>query len=303
MTTIAPDIVIEHDAELPTWFGIGGRADRLARPETPEQLIACLQADPKLHILGDGANLLVDDDGVGDLVVSLQRLNKVELRSPGIVYAEAGANLPKMILECVRQGLRGVEGLGGIPATIGGAVFMNAGGAFGQIGEVVERVHVLERDGTARTLRRGEIKFAYRHSGLGDGRDNLVITAVEFALKPDDPIVLRQRLKEVMAYKKDSQPMAERSAGCAFKNPTLAADLPGAGVKGSRISAGRLIDMAGCKGLRIGGAHVSERHANFIVTVQGGRARDVIELMDEITRRVHDQYGVNLEPEVVVWRR
>jgi UDP-N-acetylmuramate dehydrogenase len=106
-----------------------------------------------------------------------------------------------------------------------------------------------------------------------------------------------------MAYKKDSQPMAERSAGCAFKNPTLAADISGAGVKGSRISAGRLIDLAGCKGLRVGGAHVSERHANFIVTIPGARARDVVELMDEITRRVHDQYGVTLEPEVVVWRR
>ncbi len=303
MTTTTPDVIIERDAEIPTWFGIGGRADRLARPESLEQLCSCLEMDPNLRILGDGANLLVDDEGVGDLVVSLERLNAVELRSPGIIHAEAGANLPKMILECVRQGLRGVEGLGGIPATIGGAVFMNAGGAFGQIGEVVERVHVLDRDGSARTLQRGQIKFEYRRSGLGDGWTNLIITGVEFALKQDDPVILRQRLKEVMAYKKESQPMAERSAGCAFKNPTLAADITGVGVKGSRISAGRLIDMAGCKGLRVGGAEVSERHANFIVTHRGARARDVIELMDEVGRRVHDQYGVDLEPEVIVWRR
>src|SRR5690606_24489569 len=135
------------------------------------------------------------------------------------------------------------------------------------------------------------------------GRSNLIITAVELALKPDDPLILRQRLKEVMAYKTDSQPMAERSAGCAFKNPTLAADITGVGVKGARVSAGRLIDMAGCKGLRVGGAEVSERHANFIVTHRHACARDVIELIDEVARRVHDQYGVDLETEVVIWRR
>jgi len=304
MTAVA-DLVVERNAPIPTWFGIGGGAEQLARPESVEQLVRCVQIDPELRVLGDGANLLVDDAGVRELVVVLNAaaFTRVTWSADGRVVAGAGAQLPKLITESVRRGLAGLEGLGGIPATIGGAVRMNAGGAFGQIADVVERVHAVDREGREVVLERGEIAFSYRHSGL----DGLIVTGVELALRPSDPAALRARLKDVMEYKKRSQPMADRSAGCVFKNPTLGQDLAGIGRPGERVSAGMLIDKAGCKGLRVGGASVSERHGNFIVAESppAGRAmaRDVIDLMAEVARRVREGFGVELVPEVVIWRR
>lgn len=291
---------VEHNAEIPTWFGIGGRADRLARPESVGELRECLRLDPNLRVLGDGANLLVDDAGVGELVVCLSGRAFTGWRTDsasGRVIAGAGANLPKLILDTVRQGLAGLEGLGGIPASIGGAAIMNAGGAFGQIGDSIACVRGLDRTGREVTMQRDEIDFCYRRSGLND----LIITEVEFDLREEDPAALRARLKEVMEYKKGSQPMADRSAGCVWKNPTLPADLKDIGPKGERVSAGMLIDRAGCKGLTVGGASISHRHANFVVTDLGAKAGDVISLMDQTRQRVQERFGVRLEAEVVVW--
>jgi len=305
MNAVVTDVNIQTSVPIPTWFGIGGGADRLCRPNGVEQLRSCLNADPSLVVLGDGANLLVDDDGVRELVVVLDdpAFKAVQwdyAGAGGMVHVGAGANLPRLISDAVRRGLGGIEGLGGIPASIGGAVRMNAGGAFGQIADVVARVHGLDRGGRSVTLERDEIDFGYRRSGL----DALIITAVELELHDEDPAALRTRLKEVMDYKAKSQPMGERSAGCVFKNPTLTSDLPGIGPKGERVSAGMLIDKAGCKGLAVGGASVSHRHGNFIVTdPRTAKARNVIELMDAVTKRVADAFGVTLAPEVVVWRR
>ncbi len=303
------DPQIEHDAPIPTWFRIGGRAERFCVPASVSELRQCLEIEPDLRVLGDGANLLVDDDGVPGLVVSLARCcTSVRPLGPdwssGLMHAGAGVNLPKLIHEAGRLGLAGLEGLGGIPASIGGAIVMNAGGAFGEIGRVVERVHALDRAGREVVIERRDLKFGYRASGLG----GLIITGVDLALEPGaDPAALRTRLKEVMAYKAKSQPMADNSAGCCFKNPTLTSNLTtGEGehfAAGSRVGAGLLIDRAGLKGLRIGGASVSDRHANFIVTAEGAAARDVIQLMDEVARRVHERFGVALQREVVVWSR
>jgi UDP-N-acetylmuramate dehydrogenase len=309
MSTVA-DILIERAAAIPTWFRIGGGADRLARPETVEQLRRAVEIDPSLRVLGDGANLLVDDDGVGELVVVLDRGEFVRVEADpgtGRVVAGAGADLPKLIVETVRQGLGGLEVLGGIPATVGGAAIMNAGGAFGQFADCVRCVHGLDRAGREVTRERRETGFSYRSSGLQD----LVLTRVEFALTPGDPAALRLRLKEVMEYKKRTQPLAANSAGCVFKNPALERDLEGIDVrpgqpelrKGDRISAGFLIDRAGCKAMTVGGATVSDRHANFIVTQRGATAGHVIELIGKVRDRVRDRLGVALETEVVIWRR
>jgi len=296
-----PALSIERDAPIPTWFGIGGRADRLCRPASVEQLRECLKIDPSLRVLGEGANLLVDDEGVRELIVALSAgaFTSTEFRDDGTVVAGAGADLAKLIVDAARRGRAGLEGLAGIPATVGGAAIMNAGGAFGQVSDVIARVHALDRAGREVVLERTQIGFDYRRSGLND----LVLTSVEFNLPPADPRVLRERLKDVMAYKKRSQPMAERSAGCVFKNPTLPHDVADIGPAGSRTSAGMLIDRAGCKGLRLGGASVSPRHANFIVTDRAATARAVIELMQQVAARVQDAFGVTLEPEVVIWRR
>ena len=289
-------------APIPTWFGIGGGADRFCVPRSVGELKRCIEIDPSLKVLGEGANLLVDDDGVSELVVELSSpaFTKVEIDAEtGRAFVGAGADLPQLVVESVRLGLSGLEGLGGIPAMIGGALVMNAGGAFGQICDSVVRVHGLDRRGREGVLERGQIEFGYRHSGLNE----LIITGAELLLPPGNPAMLRARLKDVMAYKKNSQPMAENSAGCCFKNPTLAHELKDIGPTGQRVSAGMLIDKAGCKGMRVGGAMVSPRHGNFVVTGPGAKARDVIELMDLMVKRVHAAFGVVIQPEVVVWRR
>jgi UDP-N-acetylmuramate dehydrogenase len=296
-----PTIAIEHNAEIPTWFGVGGRAERLAHPPSVEGILRGLEIDPDLYILGDGANLLVDDAGIDRLILAFTdpALQSVRFDDDGQVHAMAGANLPKLIVECVRRGLGGIEGLGGIPASIGGAVIMNAGGAFGQIADVITRVHAMDRRGRILTLERGQIDFGYRHSGLS----HLIITGAELKLAPGDPVALRQRLKEVMAYKKSTQPMAERSAGCIFRNPTLHRDIDGIGAAGHRASAGMLLDRAGCKGMTTGGAQISREHANFFITKPGARARDVMDLIEAARRRVAEAFDVLMEPEVVIWRR
>lgn len=299
---VATELSIERDAPIPTWFGVGGAAERLARPETIDDLRRCLEMDPALRVLGDGANLLVDDAGVGELVVTLAQGEfagvKVE-EAAGRIAAGAGANLPKLILEAVRRGLAGIEGLGGIPATVGGAAVMNAGGTFAQICDVVSRVHALDRTGKAVTLERNQIEYSYRRSGL----NSLIITGVELKMRREEPGKLRSRLKEVMAFKKKSQPLAERSAGCVFRNPTLKEEIPQIGVPGARVSAGLLIDKAGAKGLWVGGASVSDRHANFVTAKRGCTAGDVLALIGQLQARVREKFGLSLEPEVVIWKR
>ncbi|TVQ64123.1 MAG: UDP-N-acetylmuramate dehydrogenase [Phycisphaerales bacterium] len=296
--SVAHDPAIETDAPIPTWFGVGGRADALARPRSVEELRALLRRFDRVRVLGDGANMLVDDDGVDGLVVSLENLRRVERpdpNDPGLLRVGAGANLPRLIVDTVRDGLSGLEGLAGVPASLGGAIVMNAGGAFGEIAQAVERVRALTLDGEEIVRTRDEIPFGYRSSGLRD----LIVVEADLRLTPaEDAAALRSRMKEVMSYKKGSQPMGERSAGCAFKNPTLPT--------GERVSAGMLIDRAGCKGERVGGARVSDVHANFIVvdTAPGAcTARDVVALMRRVRARVLDHAGVTLEPEVAIWRR
>lgn len=296
--------MIENDVPIDTWFGIGGRARTMARPRTVEDLVGVVlaHAGERIRILGDGANLLVHDDGVDGLVISLEYLARVDYHGYDVTAAPArprqvlatvgaGVNLPKLIVETVRLGLEGLEVLGGIPASIGGAVVMNAGGAFGEIGELVESVQAVSMTGQRLEIPHDQIDARYRHTGLG----HLIITGVGLNLThlPEgrQPSI-RQRLKDVMAYKKASQPLADRSAGCVFRNPTI---------DGVRTSAGLLIDRAGCKGMSVGEARVSERHANFITVEPRARAVDVIALMRGVRERVLRTHGVLLEPEVVLW--
>jgi len=289
----AATLNITRDAPLETWFGAGGRADRYAEPRTTDELRALLaDHDPAtgpVRVIGDGANLLVADDGVDGLVLSLAAMNNVEWRENGLA-AGAGALLPRLVVDAVRQGLAGLEGLGGVPASLGGALRMNAGGAFGEIGPAVRAVRVLDHAGREHRLEQPELDFGYRSSNLA----GLIVVEAELALAPEDPERLRDRLKEVMAHKKEAQPLGDRSAGCVFKNPT---------VDGQRVSAGRLIDKAGLKGERAGGATVSERHGNFITVEPGGAAADVLALIDRVRSRVESETGVALEQELVVWAR
>lgn len=304
MSTTVSDIEIRENVKLSTWFRVGGDAERFAQPASPEQLQRCLELDPQLRILGEGANLLVADDGVSELVVSLAAMDEMAIDG-NTVRVGAGAPLPKVITACVKAGLAGLETIAGIPATIGGAVVMNAGGSFGTIGDRVASVTSIDRSGAIHERAAETIGFDYRRSAFGKGGslEGEIVTAVTFELESGDPEALNDRLIEVMGYKKNTQPMGERSAGCAFRNPTLAEPIDGIGDTGERVSAGLLIDRAGCKGMKQGGALVSELHGNFITTRDGAKASDVIGLMVEVAFQVRQKFGVTLEPEVVIWRR
>ncbi len=298
------DVEVTLDAPLGvmTWYGIGGRADVLLRPRTVEALEAlakrCHRSGVPLRILGSGANLLVADGGVDGIVVRLdQPVFKETKYLPRngditIIRAMAGADMAKTLMDAARRGLEGLSQMSGIPATIGGAVRMNAGGKFGCIGDSVETVMCITRNGQRVIYPVSELKFKYRATNIPDP----IILGATFQLRDEDPIALRNRVKEIFEHKKSAQPLGEHSAGCVFKNPIDP-------VTEKRVSAGRLIDEAGLKGFAIGGAKVSTRHANFIVVDVNAAASDVMQVMAEIKRRVFDSSGIELETEIVVWDR
>jgi UDP-N-acetylmuramate dehydrogenase len=285
-----------------TWYGIGGRADVLLRPHSIDALATlmkrCARSGTELRVLGSGANLLVADEGVGGIVVKLDSPAMSECQyeqehgEDHVVSAMAGADMARTLMDAARRGLEGLAQMAGIPATVGGAIRMNAGGAFGSIGDAVRSVTCLTRAGEIVKHMASEIEFGYRQSSIAEP----IILAAEFNLRPGDPIALRDRVKEIFAFKKSAQPLADHSAGCTFKNPVDP-------VNEQRVPAGKLIDEAGLKGTTIGGATVSTHHANFIVTRPGARADDVVMLLELVRRRVFEHHGIELETEVVIWRR
>ncbi len=284
-----------------TWYGIGGRADLLVRPNSIESLATlvqrCRRSGVALRVFGGGANLLVADESLDGIVVRLDTpaLREIKYNRVGevkIMRAMAGADLARTLMDATRRGLGGLSQMAGIPGTVGGATRMNAGGTFGCIGDAVRSVTCITRRGDLVTYPASELRFEYRATNIPDP----VILAVAFDLTPGDPVALRHRVKEIFAFKKSSQPLADHSAGCTFKNPVDP-------ISEQRVPAGRLIDEAGLKGTRVGGASVSRQHANFIVAAPGTTAADVLKLMDLVRQRVFDHCGLELEREVVVWAR
>jgi len=268
---------------------IGGPATYFVQPENVEQLAdvvkRCREHEVPIHVLGSGANLLIDDAGVKGAVVSLRQGEFTATRFNEIgVRAEAGADMGKLVLRCVREGQTGLEGLTGIPGTVGGCVKMNAGGAFGDIGSAIESVEVMNDSGDIFTRYRDDLAFAYRSTNISAK----FILGAQFRLSEDDPQRILRQVKQIWIYKKNSQPLAHRNAGCVFKNPR-------------GMSAGALIDKAGLKGKRVGGANVSEKHANFILADAGTRASDVLKLINTIRETVYKRSEVYLELELEVW--
>jgi len=255
-----------------------------------EQLRALVERsrgeDVPIKVLGQGANVLISDDGFDGVVVRFDSpaFQKVEQQGERF-HVGAGVELIPFSRRCSRRGYSGLEGMAGIPATVGGAVRMNAGGKFGEFGDAVREVDVVTPMGERKTLSREEIGFGYRRSAIGE---NLVVAA-ELELKEGDPAKTHQKFAECYAEKRRTQPLTEPSAGCIFKNPTGA-------------SAGALIDRAGLKGTRCGGAKVSEKHANFIVTDAQAAASDVLRLIDLIRERVSREFQTDLETEIDIWR-
>lgn len=272
-----------------TWMKIGGPAQYLIQPRTPEELVAvvktCDETDIPIKLLGGGSNLLVRDAGVGGVVLRIygEPFAKVEVNGD-VVRAGAGAMLTTVISHTVNAGLAGMETLVGIPGTVGGALHGNAGGRIGDIGQFVESVTALTMTGEVITRKQDELSFGYRESNL----DDLIILEATFRLQPDDPDEITRHMRKLWISKKATQPYSFQSAGCVFKNPR-------------GMSAGLLIDQAGLRGTRIGNAEISDRHANFIVSHPGASSNDVQRLIDLARSKVAEQFGVDLELEIEVW--
>lgn len=284
------EIVRQHERLAPhTWMGIGGPAEFFAEPRTFDELQAVVkrasEAGLPIRVLGGGSNLLVRDDGVKGVVlrVSAPAFNQISSAKHDVT-AGGGARLGHVISSAVRAGLGGLETLVGIPGTIGGALHGNAGSHGGDIGQWTCQADVMTRTGEIISRSRDELVFAYRQSSL----DELVVLSATFHLEPEDSQELTKRMQKQWIVKKAGQPLAHQSAGCIFKNPR-------------GLSAGMLIDQAGLKGTRVGGAEVSDRHANFIVVDRDASSNDVLQLIDLVRSRVAEQLGVELELEIDVW--
>lgn len=283
--------IVETDYPLArhTWYGLGGPADYFIRPQNVEQLKEvihrCSESKIPIYVMGFGSNLLISDDGVRGAVIKLEtdQFEQISFDNEEIT-AWAGAELSKLVLTCVEKGLSGIEALTGIPGSIGGAAKMNAGGNFGDLGTAVESVTLMDSDGNIFEKSKPELEFDYRRTNI---TAKFILNA-RLGLTPADPEQIMRSVKEMWIYKKNNQPLNTRNSGCIFKNPT-----------GS--SAGALIDRVGLKGLQIGGAVVSEKHANFIIAEKGCTSRDVMRLIEVIKQRVREQFDIELEPEIEIW--
>ncbi len=279
-----------------TSYAIGGPADVLAVPADEQNLLLLLREIKtrklRSYILGGGTNLLVRDGGFRGVMISLQRMHAIkierEYRSIGgafaTVYAEAGASLAKLLSFAVEHGLTDLEFAAGIPGTVGGAVCMNAGTALGEMGDVVESVTLISPDGGLITRSAAEMGFGYRKASVPEGH---VVLQLRVVLRREGKEKIKARIKELIDTRKLRQPWGAPQAGSVFKNPYAE-------------SAGKLIESAGLKGRKVGGAQVSEKHANFIVNTGKAKATDVLSLMEIVKNKVIEVHGVRLEPEIKI---
>lgn len=276
-----------------TSFKIGGPADRFVEVKTVSELQAVLNAvsdgNVPYFILGNGSNLLVPDEGLRGAVLTLQGdFKKVQSLASGHVLCGAGASLATVCSFARGQGLTGLEFAWGIPGQLGGAVYMNAGAYGGEMKQVLRRAAVLFPEEGVRTLSCEELELGYRHSLLTEQPEAVVLWA-EFALTAGNPEEIRETMRELMTRRRASQPLEWPSAGSTFKRP-------------EGYFAGTLIDQCGLKGLTVGGAQVSEKHAGFLINRGGATFADMTELIRQVQQRVLEQTGVRLEPEVKIVR-
>ena len=273
-----------------TSLGIGGTTDllRIRRQEHLPELIRLLRGGGIPHrFLGGGTNLLILDGELPWVMLQLVRAEPDVRLEGNFAYIDAAADLGRMVTFCAKNDLGGMEGLIGVPGTVGGALRMNAGAYGTQIGSFVREVQVYQAgDGGIQTLRGSEINFEYRHTSFAPD-DIMLSVKLELPSKPFREIL--QGIRICNEKRRASQPLNQKSAGCIFKNP------PGA-------SAGRMIDELGLKGHGVGDARVSERHANFFVNDGQARAADMLALIADVRERVHRAFGFELEEEVIVWK-
>ena len=304
-----------------TSFQIGGPVDFWIEPRSQEELTQLLEISQEygqpLYLIGGGNNLLVEDEGLRGIAVHLGNpaFRNVELLKENRIRTGAGADLSQLLTWTAEKGLSGLEFLAGVPGTVGGAVWMNAGRGIKtgyraqgtacseqnqekkkqplgnielhHIGETVESVTLMMESGKIKTIAKDEIEFSYRHTNLPSG---IILEAI-FQLAPGEPDQIRERIRENLKTKIKTQDIYFPSAGCVFKNPSH-----------SKKSSGQLIDETGLKGVRVGQAQISERHANFIINRSNASARDVLTLVHLAQHKVKEEYGIQLELELKVIR-
>lgn len=285
--TLATAPQLQEPLSKHTTYGIGGPAEVFAKPSTINELAQLLRAatgaDVPIHFLGSGSNCLVSDRGVTGLVISLAGAFRQLAIDGSKVVAQSGVMLGHMVKLCLKGGLTGIESLVGVPGTVGGALIMNAGAFGGEISNFLEAATVLTRSGESKLYRRADLSFDYRESSFPS--DEIIIEAT-FNFPTGDADESATRKAEASARRKASQPLTFRSAGSVFKNPS------------PDMAAGMLIDQAGLKGTRRGGAEISPKHANFVINHGGASSDDVAHLIKLAALAVKKRHGVQLELEI-----
>ena len=274
-----------------TSFRIGGPVEVMAFPKNADELSELLQVVGTLGvkpvILGAGTNVLAPDDGLSGLCVCLKdALDGMEILEGNRVRVMAGVTMTRAAVFAANHGLSGMEFAHGIPGTVGGGVYMNAGAYGGEIRDICESVEVMDLQGNLRTLSNEQMQFSYRHSLLEE--EGGIVVAAVFSLQMKEPEEIKARMKELQGKRSASQPLDLPSAGSAFKRPVGA-------------YAAALIDQAGLKGFQVGGAAISTKHAGFAVNTGGATAEDVKALLKQVSDRVYENSGIRLEPEVRIW--
>ena len=293
IAALLPDVELRFDEPMSahTSFKIGGPAEIMAFPKSAEELSKILKVskllDCKTAILGAGTNVLAPDAGIPGLVICLKdALDGIEQLDATTIRVMAGVTMTRAAVFAANLGISGFEFAHGIPGTVGGGVYMNAGAYGGEICQVCTKVGVMDMEGNSRILTNEEMAFSYRHSRLEETGE--IVLFAEFSLIPSTTEEVRGKMQELMGKRKASQPLDLPSAGSAFKRPM-----------GGYAAA--LIDQTGLKGYQVGGAAVSTKHAGFAVNLGGATAEDVKNLLQQVSDKVFDATGIRLEPEVRIW--
>ncbi len=293
MEDYLPDVRVLREEPMArhTSFRVGGPARRMAFPEKGEQLVLLLsmawECGARPLVIGNGTNLLAPDSGLDRLVVETSGLSHLDMgEEPGSLLAESGVPLARLADFACRQGLTGLEFAHGIPGTVGGGVCMNAGAYGGELKQVVSGVSALFPEEGVKFLTGEELAFGYRRSFLTEHPEAVVLYAV-FRLSAGDPEAIRETQRSLMARRRASQPLEWPSAGSTFQRP-------------EGHFAGTLIEQCGLKGLGVGGAQVSEKHAGFLINRGGATCADIKELIRQVQEAVLEKTGVRLEPEVKI---
>ena len=271
-----------------TTFKVGGNAMCIAVPDTIEKAAALVkflnENNIKKYFLGNGSNVIFNDEGFDGVIVKTSNLNDFEING-NTVTASAGLLMTSLSKKVQEKGLSGLEFCYGIPGNVGGGVFMNAGAYGGEISQCLVSVDYIDENGQLCTIAKVDCDFSYRHSVFM--KNNWLIVSAKFVLTPKDSAEMLAFMEDIMQRRKDKQPLDKPSAGSSFKRPV-------------GYFAAALIDECGLKGLTVGGAQVSEKHAGFIVNIGGATCRDIVALADKVRQIVYEQRGVELEKEMII---